>query len=353
MSITLFCPDHQGVLSGTEYEGMILPMLARELTVPWLHKHFKEGSVALQPKLDGVRFIYTGGSNHAHGHFHSRKGKPVATLLHNLREEVQDCFGDIPSDGELYGESGFREIISQVRTMVDDDLFSDTGEIEYHVYDLPIPGIPFSERYAMSKDLIDRMGPNSRVKLVKTTFEDEFEKLVPPLKFTNPKNKELKKLEEQRQNIAAQEALNIFELEGFEGTMIRRPASEYLFGGLSPTGKNKGKPSGSKGRSYELLKAKSFIDIEARVINVLQGEEGNRNEHRMGAIRLRFTHKTGEFAGKEIECKCGSGFTDEMRENYWTHPSQIVGKDVTIKFQEYSKDGVPRFPVFVAIRDYE
>lgn len=354
MSSELFCPDHQAHLSGTEYEGMILPMLARELSVPWLYKHFKEGVVALQPKLDGVRFIYTGASEHAHGRFHSRKGKPVATLLTGLREEIRDAFGDIPADGELYRHSepgdtyDFRDIISQVRSE-DSGKYEDDGMVQYHVYDLPIPGMPFEERIEKAKELIEKLGDSRRIRLVPTKLDFDFTESVPPLVFTDKKNKALKKEEEAAQNIAAQAALNLFESDGYEGTMVRRPRSPYLFGGLSPTGKNAGHPSGSKGRSYELLKAKRFIDVEVTVVGLEQGETGNRNEHRLGAIVCEFKNKKGE----TLRCKCGSGFTDDMRDSFWNDPSQIIGKEVTIKFQEYTKDGIPRFPVFVAIRDYE
>lgn len=352
--MSYICSKHQSELSGTEYEGMILPMLARELSVSWLYKYFTEGKACLQPKLDGVRFIYTGSSHHAHGKFHSRKGKPVATLLTGLREEIEDIFGDTPADGELYrhvssaDDFSFREIISQVRS-IHEDSCEDSGEVEYHVYDLPIPGMPFTERFALAKELISKASSDSRIKIVPTVESFDFTEKVPPLLFADKKDKALKKEEEASQNIAAQSALNIFEKDGFEGTMVRRPFSEYLFGGLSPSGKNKGHPSSSKGRSYELLKAKRFLDIEAEVTGVEQGEAGNRNEDRLGAIVCKFSDQNG----KEIVCKCGSGFSDDMRNKYWENPNLIIGKQVTIKFQEYTNDGVPRFPVFVAIRDYE
>lgn len=314
MSIELFCPSHRAHLSGTEYEGMILPMLARELSVYWLYKHFTEGKVSLQPKLDGVRCVYTGGSRHAYGKFHSRKGKPIANVLTSLKAEVESVFGDIPADGELYRHSkpgdqfDFRDIISQVRSQ-DFDKYNDHGTVEYHVYDLPIPGVTFKERYEMAKELIEKAG-DCRVVLVPTVMDFDYTSVIPSLTFSNTANKVLRKEEEAAQDIFAQAALNLFEKEGYEGTMVRRPDSVYLFGGLSPTGKNLGHPSGSKGRSYDLLKAKKFIDIETRVVGLEVGEAGNRNEHRLGAIVCEFKNSKGE----TLRCKCGSGFTDEMRE---------------------------------------
>ena len=43
----------------------------------------------------------------------------------------------------------------------------------------------------------------------------------------------------------------------------------------------------------------------------------------------------------------------ERRRLWAQQPERIVGKTATIRFQERSIHGVPRFPVVVAIRNYE
>lgn len=45
--------------------------------------------------------------------------------------------------------------------------------------------------------------------------------------------------------------------------------------------------------------------------------------------------------------------TDAAKRQMWADKDDIVGKQLTVKFQELTKYGVPRFPAGVAIRDYE
>ena len=44
--------------------------------------------------------------------------------------------------------------------------------------------------------------------------------------------------------------------------------------------------------------------------------------------------------------KIGTGFDDKEREN-----PPPIGSKVTFKFQELTKGGIPRFPVFMRVRD--
>jgi len=108
------------------------------------------------------------------------------------------------------------------------------------------------------------------------------------------------------------------EKDGGEGLMIREPRSTYDWK-----------------RSSALLKVKSFQDEEAKVVG-----------HKSGKGRL-----TGMCGG--IECvlvngkrfTVGTGFDDSQRKN--PPPLNSV---VTVKYQELSDGGIPRFPVFLRIR---
>jgi DNA ligase len=117
------------------------------------------------------------------------------------------------------------------------------------------------------------------------------------------------------------EALRKVQAQGGEGLMLRRAGSLY-----------------ERTRSSSLLKVKTFQDAEARVI----GHEPGKGRHhgRLGALRLR--------RPDGVEFSCGTGFTDAERER----PPR-VGSVVTYRYQELTKDGVPRFPAFVTKRDYE
>jgi DNA ligase-1 len=116
-----------------------------------------------------------------------------------------------------------------------------------------------------------------------------------------------------RQKLAAVEAL------GGEGLMLRRPQSPYTVG-----------------RSYDLLKVKSFEDAEAVVVQHLPGS--GRHAGRLGALLVELPNG--------IRFAIGTGFSDAERD----HPPPI-GSLITFKYQGYTKAGVPRFAAFIRIRE--
>ena len=45
--------------------------------------------------------------------------------------------------------------------------------------------------------------------------------------------------------------------------------------------------------------------------------------------------------------------TLEERKTIFTNKQRYIGKMLTVRYQQLTEDGVPRFPVGVAVRDYE
>jgi DNA ligase-1 len=115
--------------------------------------------------------------------------------------------------------------------------------------------------------------------------------------------------------------LREFEAQGLEGVMLRQAGSLY-----------------EGGRSRTLLKVKTFHDLEVTVRGYTAGK--GKHAGRIGALVCELDSG----AGVEV----GTGLSDAQREN----PPQI-GARVTIKYQELTERGVPRFPVFVSERNYE
>lgn len=111
-----------------------------------------------------------------------------------------------------------------------------------------------------------------------------------------------------------QELKRIEGLDG-EGLMLRKPQSKYEFK-----------------RSSTLLKVKSFYDAEAVVIAHERGE--GKYAQLTGSLKCRMA------SGNVFSV--GSGMTDAQRAD-----PPPVGSIITYRFQEVSKDGVPRFPSFV------
>lgn len=106
---------------------------------------------------------------------------------------------------------------------------------------------------------------------------------------------------------------------GAEGLMLRQPGSAYV-----------------GGRSDTLLKVKSFFDCEAKVTGHAAGAGKHRG--RLGALEVVLADGTA--------FKVGTGFTDAQRE-----APPAIGAIVTVRYQELTDAGVPRFPTFVGERD--
>ncbi len=88
-------------------------------------------------------------------------------------------------------------------------------------------------------------------------------------------------------------------------------------------------------RSATLLKVKSFQDCAAVVI----GHEPGKGRHRgrLGALLVQLPNG--------IRFACGTGLSATRCDL----PSAI-GRTISVKYQELTDAGVPRFPVFVAVR---
>lgn len=123
---------------------------------------------------------------------------------------------------------------------------------------------------------------------------------------------------------ASRAALEAFFMEtveaGGEGVMLRAPGSAY-----------------ERGRSAALLKYKPMEDAEGELVGIDPGT--GQFTGQAGALVVRW-------CGRLV--KIGSGLTNEQRLN---PPSP--GALVTFQFCGLTNSGAPRFPVFLAVRNYE
>jgi DNA ligase-1 len=108
--------------------------------------------------------------------------------------------------------------------------------------------------------------------------------------------------------------------QGAEGLMLRRPGSAY-----------------EQKRTDALLKYKPFDTAEARVIGHTDGE--GRLAGMVGALICLWK-------GKQFQV--GAGMNDATRQS-----APGIGAAITFGFQGLTDGGIPRFPTFVAVRDYE
>ena len=84
-------------------------------------------------------------------------------------------------------------------------------------------------------------------------------------------------------------------------------------------------------RTKQLLKVKKFNEGDVLVTDILEGE--GRLEGTLGKVEVQFKYK-GDIYTNNI----GSGFSDEEREYYWEHKEELIGKVVTIKYFEITKN---------------
>ncbi len=284
---------------------MIEPMLAKEYDPKWLDSEYY-----IQPKLDGHRAVWDGSK------LYSRNGKLIegVPLLSKILLDLHEGF---PMDGEIYAHGmGFDVITSSVRRTVN---IQENVSLCYYAFDVPVKDKTFTERYKILKDRLNKTR-NNRIHLVKTLHCSETHN---PMVFIN---------------------------EGYEGAMYRNSDGLYKFGK----------------RSSDILKYKIMQDAEATVVDLVELVEHEKLIVPKGTPGSKkysdgTYYKNGKATPKDsmgaILCKLpngntfeiGSGFDDATRKQIWNE--RPIGKVLTFKYQELSKDGIPRFPVFLRWRE--
>lgn len=227
------------------------------------------------------------------GKFISRGGKEYTTLEH-LREEVE-LLGINNPDGEIYihGPS-----LQNISSRVKEDKGDATKELEYWIYD-----------QAIDTDF-DRRNDN-----IKHAFgKQKFEKLKYVDTFLVSSEEDIDKWHKK------------FVQDGFEGIIIRNRMGTYKY----------------RVRSKDLQKLKNFIDEEFVITG---GKEATGND--AGTVVFECKTKDGEpFSVRPRG-------TRAVRSQWFKELKSLIGKKLTVRYQELTDDGKPEFPVGIVIRDYE
>jgi len=259
---------------------------------PMLAKTFENGRhlkfpLYIQPKIDGLRCLASIGG------LYSRTGCPFLGLL-SIRNDLKKYFEKNEGcvvDGELYSdEMPFEELSGYCRRH---KTIPSGKKVVFHVFDVITP---------------DDMGFEDRLSFFPK--ETENIRLVP--------TREIEGQGEIEPN------LKQFIKNGYEGIILRNKNGAYRVGH----------------RSWDLQKYKLFQEDEF--------------------IITGFTEGTGREKGLVIwECQTKEGKTfhvrpegeHETRKEMFKKAGSCIGKKLTVVFQEYTKDQIPRFPVAKAIRE--
>ena len=276
---------------------MIKPMLAHkydEAKINW------SLPVYIQPKLDGVRCLFT-----KDGAF-SRTGKQFKNLAH-IELALISFFKQHPNvvlDGELYNHKlkrDFEKIISLVRKQkpTADDRLDAQHLVQFHVY-----------------DYIDDKYDNYQIRMAQLACSDIYDaqiKHVPTLLADSYSY--ARTLHEE------------FLEDGYEGSIIRL------------NGKYK------HGRSYDLMKFKDFSDAEATIVGYELGK-GKRT----GTLG-KFLMMDDE--GVKFGCPPGKGYSYKDLSKMLLNINDYIGQRATFTYFQRTQAGSYRHPLFKCIRNYE
>lgn len=272
-----------------------------DATVPSVmlaHDYHKRGKdiqfpCYVQPKLDGTRCV----GIPQKGLF-SRNKKSYPHLEH-IRRELDRLPPSIILDGELYSdELTFQEIVGLVKseTLKDGDEEKHL-KIKFHVYDV-ICSLPYQERKTNLNHLLRRGRFQNIVSVLTEVCHD--------VSMMKEKHAE-------------------YITQGYEGIMLRNMNGVYR--GV---------------RCVDLQKYKEFFDKEYEVVGF---QEGQGLES--GCVLWVCQTESG------ARFSCRPRGSREDRQQLFQNGEAYIGKMLTVRYQEETDDGLPRFPVGIVFRDYE
>lgn len=251
--------------------------------------HFVKYPCHTMAKLDGNRCLVTFDDS-GEPIFNSRGAKVYPSHKH-LAEQLKQLRDETGLDS-FDGELYVHGMPLQKIVSLVKKVQPESYQLEYWIYDVPSDKI-WEERV---KDLTELMKyPKHSITIVPSS----------------PCNNEQE----------VKDSIHNYMGYGYEGTIIRNLKGKYEFGQ----------------RSNDLLKWKVFCSDEAFVYDV----EVDKNEE--GVLLCRM--KNG------IEFRCKMKGTHEER--LYNEQLKLIGKHVTFTYQTLSVDGVPIFPVGIAVRELD
>lgn len=262
--------------------GLLKPMLAQRFD----RVNVNLNNVFLQHKYDGNRCIITKKNGILVPY--SRNGKVIPADLSHITDGLDLDEGQY-IDGELYchGEK-LQTIVSWIKRTQ-----KDTARLKFHAYDM----ISDKDYNTRLHDLADIVGLHPNIQVAPTVRATGIEEVMTY----------------HKRSIS----------NGYEGTIIR----------LNDFGYEDGK------RSKSLLKLKSFLDAEFKVIDIHESKDG-------WAILECITED-----GKNFRVTAPGSM--EEKTDILNFADEYIGQQVNVEYAQLTKDGVPFHPVATGFRNIE
>jgi len=202
-----------------------------------------------------------------------------------------DALPGQPLDGELWlGRGTFDQLSAIVRRQSADD--AEWRRVRYMIFELPNAAGSFSDRA-------------EQIKAVTAAANLPWLQAVAQFRVPDA--------------VALQKKLRDIVRNGGEGLMLHRDDAVY-----------------ETGRSSALLKVTPWQDAEASVVAHLPGK--GKYAGMLGALRMELPD------GRRFSL--GSGLTDALRRN-----PPPLGTLITYRYRELTKNGMPRFPRYLRVRE--
>lgn len=303
--------DHK-VVRGEEVYG--LTPVGKKITFPCF----------VQTKVDGVRAL----PRIANGSviLESRNGKDYVHLNH-IRNEIlrwlkkKKCM-DFVLDGEMYLHQLVRDgkelkgverfqFLSQACKITRKEPHPEEGLVQFYIFDLWDPDKTFEERWRILEALFE-------------DYDGHILQLVPTYKVEDHDQ-----IEKHMQDFVGESTKR----EGYEyeGLMVRQSDAKYV--------------ARNNYHCSDLLKYKRFEDEEWEIYDA-EEQEGSHK----GAIKWKLRKVIN---GKERRVKANQSgdleIARKLMKEFNKDKSRFIGKLINIRFNDRTKDKVPRFPSATAI----
>lgn len=276
----------EALAGATNQMGFINPMLAQSLD-PQVYIDLSVGA-HVQPKLDGHRCLITNFEGELIAY--TRKGKPITTVNHVLRELTWLPEGRT-LDGELYIHGLKLQAISSLIKREQ----SGSANLRYHWYDY-VSSEPFATRHQCMANVVN----NIRMRMV------DLVETVPVFEMGQ-----------------VYELFRKYRAGGYEGAMLRHSMAGYQDGK----------------RAFQLLKVKERHDCEVIVIGVKPSKEGwavLRVQYQLGMGIQHEAPRPG--ATFDVAAPGTHAEKTEVLENFDT---KYKGRKLKIEYASLTDEGIP------------